>query len=139
MKSTTLSSEKILVAASSDALRTAHTTAEKAVGVLATECVSESCFDRFDLEIPEPPAWCAKNLHVLVPRRPNVGIGWTEEKNAICPNGRGEVRNSAVVSNQDRALKHGRQMRKRQVFCKADILICLLTFQSLSLRLVCLA
>jgi hypothetical protein len=113
--------------------------AEKAFGVLATQYVSKSCFDRFDLEIAETPVWCAKNSHVLVPRRPNVGIGWSEEKNTICAGGRGEMRNSAVVSNEDRALEHGRQMRKRQVFYKADILISPLTFQSLSLRFVCLA
>ena len=99
----------------------------------------ESCFNRLDLEIIKFPARRPENSHVLVLWRPNIWIRRTEEENAICADGRSQMRNSAVVPDEYRALKHGGETRQRQVPGETDIAILPFAFQLVGLSFVCLA
>ena len=63
------------------------------------------------------------HAHILIRRRPNIRIRRTKKQNAFCARRRGEVRDSAVVSNEDRALKHRGQIRQRQILGKTDLSI----------------
>src|SRR5215471_16855175 len=97
-----------------DALRTAHTTARNGNRwKLGGQHANKSCLDYFDSEIAELAAWRPEKSHIFIARRPNVGIGGTEEKNANRASRRGDMRDPAVVSNKNRALKHSSEMRQR--------------------------
>ena len=80
--------------------------------------LSKSCFDLFDSQIAYPRVWRPENLHIVILRRPNIRIRRTEQQNAICSSRRGEMRNSAVVSNKYRALKQSSQLRQRQILLR---------------------
>ena len=90
---------------------------------LGTQDAGKSCLDLFDSQIAYPGVWRAKNLHIIVSRRPNIWIRRTEEENAICAGGRSQMRNSTVVPDEYRALKDGGEARQRQVPGEKDIAI----------------
>src|SRR5438309_4874230 len=91
------------------------------------------CFDPRDFQITQPSTWRHENSYIFVPGRPHLGISRSKDEHAACARGCSEVRDSAVVSDEDRALEHRGQVSQRQIFCETDISIFPLAFQLLSL------
>jgi hypothetical protein len=91
------------------------------------------------LEIIKFPARRPDNSHVLIPWRPNIGVRWTEEQDAICAGSRSQMRNSTVVTDEYCVLKHGGEARQRQVPEETNAAILPFAFQLVSLSFVRLA
>src|SRR5882724_12649280 len=106
---------------------------------LGTQDAGKSCLDLFDSQIIKPRVWRAKNLHIVVSRRPNIWIRRTEKKNAICTGGRSQMRNSTIMPDEYRALKDGGEARQRQIPAETDVAILPFAFQLVVLSFVCLA
>src|SRR5262249_5280533 len=107
--------------------------------LVASQCISNSCFDLFDCQITEPAVWRSKDSHIVVLRRPNIGISRAEQQSAICAGSCRKMRDATVVSDEDGAFKHRGQMRQRQVFNKPDTTIFPRALQLLGLCFVRLA
>ena len=99
----------------------------------------QSGFNGLDLEIIKFPARRPENSYVLVLWRPNIWVRRTEKQNAICSGGRSQMRNSAVVTDEYRALKDGGETRQRQVPEEMNAAILPFAFQLVGLSFVCLA
>ena len=72
------------------------------------------------VELPHVSSWGAHNGNVLIRRRPNRGVGRPEEQNATRTDRRGDMRDAAIVTDEELVFEQGGEMRERQVFCKLD-------------------
>ena len=61
-----------------------------------------------------------QHRHVFIRRRPNRRIGRTEKQDASCANRGGDVRNSAVVPNEERVFKQGGEVRQREILRESN-------------------
>ena len=69
-----------------------------------------------NVDICDAPARRSDYLHVLTSGRPYLWIGRAKEQNAIRSRGGGEMRDTAVVADENCALEQRGKMRQRQIF-----------------------